>query len=315
MDPVQGVGLAAEVAGDVPEQALEAFVRLDPAGGEVPVEPADAGPPGSLASMTDSAPQIPRDSVTLSGGARMPLLGFGTWQIKGDEAVAATSAALEAGYRHLDTATIYGNEAEVGRALADSGLARDDVFVTTKCPPHLAGREIETLEQSLEMLRLEQVDLWLIHWTPDEGAGVAIWEQFVEARDRGLARELGVSNYPAVLVDELLDATGVKPAVNQVEWSPFLFDAEVVAQHRSREIVLEGYSALRGGTLEDPTIGAIADRLGRTPAQVIVRWHLQHGIVVIPKSVRADRIRSNADVGGFALSAADMAAVDALGRG
>jgi diketogulonate reductase-like aldo/keto reductase len=263
--------------------------------------------------MTDSAPQIPRDSVTLNGGARMPLLGFGTWQIKGDEAVAATSAALESGYRHLDTATIYGNEAEVGRALADSGLARDDVFVTTKCPPHLAGKEIETLEQSLDMLRLEQVDLWLIHWTPDEGAGVGIWEQFVAAREQGLAREVGVSNYPAELVDELVDATGVTPAVNQVEWSPFLFDQAVLDQHRERGIALEGYSALRGGTLEDPTIGAIAARLGRTPAQVIVRWHLQHGIIVIPKSVRAERIRSNADVGGFELTDQDMAAIDRLG--
>ena len=264
--------------------------------------------------MTDSAPQIPRDFVTLPGGARMPLLGFGTWQIKGEEAVAATSAALEAGYRHLDTATIYGNEAEVGRALAGSGLARDEVFVTTKCPPHLAGQEIRTLQQSLELLGVDQVDLWLVHWTPDEGAGAGIWEQFVAAREQGLAREIGVSNYPAELVDELVAATGVTPAVNQVEWSPFLFDPEVVSQHRERGIVLEGYSALRGGTLEDPTIGAIAERLGRTPAQVIVRWHLQHGIVVIPKSVRAERIRSNADVGGFELSAEDMAAVDALGR-
>lgn len=264
--------------------------------------------------MTESAPQIPRDVVTLTGGARMPLLGFGTWQIKGEDAVAATSAALEAGYRHLDTATIYGNEAEVGRALADSGLARDEVFVTTKCPPHLAGQELATLEQSLEMLRLDQVDLWLIHWTPDEGAGVAIWEQFVAAREQGLAREVGVSNYPAELVDELVSATGVTPAVNQVEWSPFLFDQEIVDQHRERGIALEGYSALRGGTLEDPTIGAIAERLGRTPAQVIVRWHLQHGIVVIPKSVRTERIRSNADVGGFELSSEDMAALDALGR-
>jgi 2,5-diketo-D-gluconate reductase A len=243
----------------------------------------------------------------------MPLLGFGTWQITGKDALAAVGTALEAGYRHIDTATIYRNEAEVGRALAESGLAREDVFVTTKCPPDLAGRELDTIRRSLDLLGIDQVDLWLVHWTPAQGVGVDIWEKYVEARELGLARDIGVSNYRAHQIDELVAATGVVPVVNQIKWSPLLFKRHVVEEHRERGIALEGYSALRGGTLENPTINEIADRLGRTPAQVIVRWHLQHGIIAIPKSRDAARIRSNADVGGFELSEGDMARLDALG--
>jgi diketogulonate reductase-like aldo/keto reductase len=265
--------------------------------------------------MTDSAsmPQIPDDAVAFDSGGRMPLLGFGTWQIKGREAVAATGAALEAGYRHLDTAMIYDNEAEVGRALRESGVAREDVFVTTKCPPHMAGQELDTLRRSLDLLGIERVDLWLIHWTPEDGVGLDIWEKFIEAREQGLARDIGVSNYYAEQLDELTSKTGVSPVVNQIKWSPLLFKPDVLAQHRERGVALEGYSGLRGGTLEDPTILRVAERTGRTPAQVIVRWHLQHGVIVIPKSRKAERIRSNADVAGFELSAEDMAALDALG--
>ena len=265
--------------------------------------------------MADTTPHLPVDAAILPGGASMPLLGFGTWQITGEDAVRATAAALEAGYRHLDTATVYGNEAEVGRALADSGVPREDVFVTTKCLPRRAGRERETLEQSLEALRTDHVDLWLIHAPGDGRVNEDMWRAFVDARDQGLAREIGVSNFDVSLVDEVTAATGVVPAVNQVEWSPYLFDAGTLAAHRERGVVLEGYSALRHGTLDDPTIGAIAERLERTPAQVIIRWHVQHGVVVIPKSVDAGRIRSNADVAGFSLSDEDMAAIDALRRG
>jgi diketogulonate reductase-like aldo/keto reductase len=274
------------------------------------------GARGYHRDMTDNAPQIPDDTVTLPGGARMPLLGFGTWQIKGQDAVAATTTALEAGYRHIDTATVYGNEAEVGRALADSGVAREDVFVTTKFPPERAGQERETLSKSLELLQTDHVDLWLIHAPSDDGSeNVAMWRAFVEARDSGLAREIGVSNFETAQLDEITKATGVSPAVNQIEWSPLLFDARTLAEHRDRGIALEGYSALRGGTLDHPTIVGIAERLDRSPAQVIIRWHLQHEVIAIPKSVNADRIRSNADVAGFSLSEEDMAAIDALGRG
>lgn len=264
-------------------------------------------------SPHESNTLIPDDAVTLDGGGRMPLLGFGTWQLKGEEAVSATETALAAGYRHLDTATIYENEREVGRGLGSSGVPRGEVFVTTKCPPNLVGREVDTLEQSLELLGTDHVDLWLIHWTPDEGVGVDIWEQFVRAREQGLARDIGVSNYTAAQIDELTAATGVKPAVDQIKWSPLLYDAAVASQLRERGVVLEGYSGLRGGTLEDPAVGEVAERAGRTPAQVIVRWHLQHGFVAIPKSRAAERICANADVGGFELSDEDMAALDALG--
>ena len=139
--------------------------------------------------MTDDAPRIPDHTATLTAGARIPLLGFGTWQITGQEAVDATSAALEAGYRHLDTATVYGNEGEVGRALADSAVPRDDVFVTTKCPPGRAGRELDTLRESLELLQTDHVDLWLIHWPGEGAANADMWRAFVEAREAGLARE------------------------------------------------------------------------------------------------------------------------------
>ncbi|GAA1157095.1 aldo/keto reductase [Nocardioides aquiterrae] len=264
--------------------------------------------------MSDTAPHIPDDAAILPGGSTMPLLGFGTWQITGDDAVRATATALAAGYRHLDTATVYGNESEVGRALAESGVPRDDVFITTKCPPHRAGSERETLEQSLEALRTDRVDLWLIHWPADGPVNTDLWRALVEARDAGLTREIGVSNFDLALVDEVTAATDVAPAVNQIEWSPFLFDAGTLAAHRERGIVLEGYSALRHGTLDDPTIVSIAERLERSPAQVIVRWHIQHGVVVIPKSVDADRIRTNADVADFSLTDEDMAAIDALGR-
>jgi diketogulonate reductase-like aldo/keto reductase len=255
---------------------------------------------------------FPQDTAGLASGGQMPLLGFGTWQIKGKKATESVGWALDAGYRHLDTATVYGNEREVGRGLADSGVGRDDVFVTTKCPPRNTGRELDTLRASLDALGTNHVDLWLIHWPGGSGADVTMWRGFGEAQQQGLARDIGVSNYSLAQLDELTRETGVTPAVNQVEWSPLLFDRAVLDGHRERGIVLEGYSALRGGTLEHPVITSIADDLGRTPAQVIVRWHLQHGIVVIPKSTHEERIRSNAEV-AFELSAEQMAAMDALG--
>ncbi len=256
-----------------------------------------------------TTPAVPTTAAALPAGGSMPLLGFGTWQITGPAAQESVEAALEAGYRHLDTATIYGNEREVGAGLAASGVARDQVFVTTKCPPDKADSAREVLEQSLEMLGVDAVDLWLIHWP---GAGLPLWETFLQARQDGLVRDVGVSNYSLDMLDELERSTGVAPAVNQIKWSPLLYDAAVEQGHRDRSVVLEGYSALRGGTLEDPVIGGIAERLGRTPAQVIVRWHLEHGVVAIPKSTNPERIRSNADVDGFSLSAEDLAALDGL---
>ncbi len=258
-------------------------------------------------------PELPDYAVTFDSGGRMPLLGLGTWQIKGQEAVAATAAALESGYRHIDTATMYRNEGEVGQALQDSDVAREDVFVTTKCPPDLAGQELDTLRKSLDLLGTDHVDLWLIHAPAKNNASLDMWRAFIEARESGLARDIGVSNFGVELIDEITSATGSAPAVNQIEWSPLLFDAKVLEDHRARGVALEGYSALRGGTLDNPTIVRVAESMGRTPAQVIIRWHLQHGVVVIPKSRNAERIRTNADVADFELSAEDMAALNGLG--
>ena len=269
------------------------------------------GAAGTMHAMTD-APAIPTDAAALPSGRGMPLLGFGTWRLSGDDAVSATVAALAAGYRHLDTATIYGNETQIGAALRQSDVARDDVFVTSKLPPDRADRARQTLEQSLEQLGLDALDLWLVHWPPDGGASVPVWEQLLAARQDGLVRDIGVSNYSLAQLDELEQATGVVPAVNQCKWSPLLFDRAFLDGHRERGVVFEGYSGLKGGTLEHPVITGIAGRLGRTAAQVIVRWHVQHGTVVIPKSKSPERIRANADVGGFALIDDDMAALNGL---
>jgi diketogulonate reductase-like aldo/keto reductase len=244
----------------------------------------------------------------------MPLLGFGTWTLRGELAVPAVRTALECGYRHVDTATMYGNESDVGRALRESGVPRDRVFLTTKCPPSMAGRELATLEASLARLGVDQVDLWLVHSPVRQGSTVDTWRAFVEARDRGWARDIGVSNFDAALVDEVGEATGVVPAVNQIEWSPLLYRPSVVQAHRTRGVVLEGYSGLRGGILDREVVTGIAADLDRTPAQVVLRWHLQHGVVVIPRSAQRDRIRSNADLDGFELSPEQMDALDALGR-
>ena len=259
--------------------------------------------------MSD-APRTPSDAATLERG-RMPLLGFGTWPLKGEECVTAVRTALQAGYRHLDTATEYRNEAEVGRGLAASGVPREDVFLTTKWPgDDDAGTALGTLRRSLEALGTEYVDLWLVHWS---GAGRReVWRHFVEAREQGLARDIGVSNFDLAMIDQAREDTGVQPAVNQVKWNPMLFDAGFLAGHRERGVVLEGYSALRYGAHEDVTVRGIADRHGATPVQVLVRWHLQHGIVVIPKSANPERIRSNADVDWFRLTAEEMATLDGL---
>lgn len=250
-------------------------------------------------------------TAPLAAGGTIPLLGFGTWQLRGDEAYRAILAALEVGYRHLDTATGYGNEREVGRALRDSGLPRDEVFVTTKLPPDRAGRERETLDRSLEDLGLEQVDLWLIHWPP-KGAGVPVWEQFLAARDSGRARHIGVSNYSTAQLDELQAATGELPAVNQIRWSPQVYDAERLAEHRQRDVVLEGYSPFRAGWLEDPDLVEIAAAHEVTPAQVILRWHLETGVVAIPKSAQPARIAANFDVFDFTLSGPEVEQISSI---
>ena len=261
-------------------------------------------------------PEVPDVSAPLPSGGSMPLLGLGTWQTTGPTATDAVAWALEAGYRHLDTATVYRNEAEVGEGIRRSAVDRREVFLTTKCPGETAPADARAvLERSLSALGTDVVDLWLVHWPPPDGLGADLWTVFAQARADGLVRDIGVSNYSLAQVDALEQATGVRPAVNQIRWSPLLHDPAVEDGHRERRVVLEGYSTLKGGTLEHPVVVGIAERLGRTPAQVLVRWHLEHEVVVIPKSVSRERIAANADVGGFRLSVDDVAALDALGRG
>jgi len=261
---------------------------------------------------TDNSSDYTRPSVPLHNGPQMPLLGFGTWQIPNEEAAAATGFALEAGYRHVDTATGYGNETGVGKAIAASGLARDSVFVTTKMPPDHVGRERQTLEESLTKLGLDRVDLWLVHWPPNKQATPQAWEQFVRAQQDGLATSIGVSNYSIEQIDELIAATGVAPAVNQIKWGPGLFDQAVLDGLSERGVVLEGYSPLRVTPLDDPTLVEIAAAHDATTAQVIIAWHVRHGIVVIPKSSRQERIVANAAGVRVELSDDEVARIDKL---
>src|SRR3954449_6762538 len=193
------------------------------------------------------------DTVKLGDGASMPLLGFGTWRLRDEQAYRAVRDALDAGYRHVDTATMYGNEADVGRALRDSGVPREQVFVTTKLPAERAAGEAGTLEASLRALGVDAVDLWLIHWPPG-GAAPRVWRELLAAQDAGRAHSGGVSNYSLAQLDELTAATGRTPAVNQIRWGPTLYDAATLAGHRERGVVLEGYSPFRTTNLHDPVL-------------------------------------------------------------
>jgi diketogulonate reductase-like aldo/keto reductase len=257
-------------------------------------------------------PDVP--SARLAGGGTMPLLGFGTWQMTGPTCYDAVRTALDLGYRHIDTATMYRNEAQVGRALRDSGLPRDDVFVTTKLPPGDAGRPDATLDASLSALGVDAVDLWLVHWPPG-GPGVDLWRRFVAARDDGRARAIGVSNYSLDQLDVLTRETGGTPQVNQIRWAPSLYDATVETGHRERGVVLEGHSPFKSSDLADPVLREIADRHGVPTSSVVLRWHVEHGVVVIPKSADPGRIRANLEATGFTLDAEEVDRIDRLARG
>jgi diketogulonate reductase-like aldo/keto reductase len=240
------------------------------------------------------------------------MIGFGTWQLQGQLAYEATRHALQIGYRHIDTATMYRNEQQVGRALADSGVDRADVFVTTKLPPGNAGRTRATIEESLKALGTDYVDLWLVHWPPRGRILVPLWRDFLAARDDGLTRAVGVSNYGIRQIDELTEATGEHPAVNQISWSPSRYDAGLLAAHNERAVALEGYSPLKGARLRDRTLAEIAAKYGVTPAQVVLRWHIDTGVIVIPKSSHAERIEQNFDIFGFSLTPEEVARINNL---
>ncbi|MFG2484370.1 aldo/keto reductase [Streptomyces virginiae] len=265
--------------------------------------------------------QVP--AIKLNNGTLMPQLGYGVWQVPDAEAERAVGTALEAGYRSIDTAAIYGNEAGTGKAVAASGLAREELFVTTKLwngPKQKWGRDqvLRAFDDSLAKLRLDHVDLYLIHWPrPMRDDFVAIWKTFEEIAASGRARAVGVSNFRPADLARIAAESELVPAVNQVELHPLFPQAELRAVHAERGIATEAWSPLGQGKelLTLPAVAAIAAAYGRSAAQVVLRWHLQHGNIVIPKSVTPARIRENLDVFGFELSAADMAALDALGAG
>jgi 2,5-diketo-D-gluconate reductase A len=250
--------------------------------------------------------------VDLDRGVAMPMVGFGTWQLRGQQAYQAIRHALQVGYRHIDTATMYRNEDQVGRAMADSGLDRSDIFVTTKLQPGNAGRARAILAESLRALGTDYVDLWLVHWPPRGQASPRLWREFLASRDEGLCRAVGVSNYSVPEIDDLLEATGERPAVNQIPWSLPQYDPALLAAHAQRGVAVEGYSSLKGTRLRAPVLAEIASSHGVTPAQVVLRWHLELGIIVIPKSARPERIESNLDLFGFSLTPEEMARLSHL---
>ena len=247
----------------------------------------------------------------LADGTEMPMLGLGVWQVRnGPDCENAVRWALELGYRHIDTAQAYGNEESVGRALRGSGVARDEVFLTTKFYPGNDDPEREA-ERSLERLGVDHVDLYIIHWP--QGGPTWAWSGMERALERGYARGIGVSNFSEQELDEVLGVASVRPVVNQVQFSPFKFRRGLLAACDRNDVALEAYSPLGTGRhLGDETVGEIARRLDRTPAQVLLRWCLQRDLPVIPKSTHRERIDENAQIFDFALSQDDVATLDAL---
>jgi diketogulonate reductase-like aldo/keto reductase len=259
-------------------------------------------------------------TITLNNKSTIPQLGFGVFKVPPDETTEAVLRALEAGYRHIDTAAMYGNERGVGEAIRRFGLPREDVFITTKLNNDAHGRAQapRALERSLSELGTDYVDLYLIHWPlPRQDRYVETWEALVELQEQGPARAIGVSNFQPHHLRQIIDATGVVPAVNQIELHPYLAQDELRRVDADEGIATEAWSPIaRGGALlRDPVITTTAEKYARTPAQVVIRWHLQLGNVVIPKSVTPERIVENFDVFGFELSDDDMASITGLDRG
>jgi diketogulonate reductase-like aldo/keto reductase len=248
---------------------------------------------------------------TLADGNEIPLLGLGVWQVpEGPECENAVRWALEAGYRHVDTAQAYENERSVGRAVRDSGVPREDVYITTKFHP---GRKdpVAEVQRSLERLGVDAVDLYIIHWP--QGGPTWAWDGMQRAREQGYARSIGVSNFSVADIDAVLEVADVPPTVNQVQFSPFEYRRRLLDACEQRGVAIEAYSPLGTGRhLDDEVVGRIADRLGRTPAQVLVRWCVEHELIVLPKSTHRERIEENAQIFDFSLSDEDMAALDAL---
>lgn len=265
--------------------------------------------------MTD-ANGVPR--LSLNDGHTIPQLGFGVYQLPDAETPRIVGAALDAGYRSIDTAAIYGNEAGVGRALRETAIPRDAVFVTTKLWNGRQGYEstLTAFDESLERLGLESVDLYLIHWPcPQNDLYIDTWRALARLKQEGRARSVGVSNFTAAHLERAIGETGVTPAVNQIELHPHFQQRALREVHARLGIVTESWSPLgQAKALNDPVLTGIAERHGRSPAQIVLRWHVENGLVAIPKSATPSRIAENLSVFDFSLSAEDRAAIDALDR-
>jgi 2,5-diketo-D-gluconate reductase A len=267
-----------------------------------------------MSFSTDSVPQR-----ALADGVEIPQLGFGVFQVPPPDTTEVVTRAFAAGYRHVDTAAAYQNEAEVGQAFRASGLDREDVFITTKCFNDAHGYEEakHAFKDSLDRLELDYVDLYLIHWpVPSQDKYVDTWRAFIELQGDGLVRSIGVSNFQPAHLRRLIDETGVTPVVNQVELHPFFQQAGLRREHEDLGIVTEAWSPLaQGQVLDDPVIAGITEAHGKTHGQVVIRWHLQLGNVVIPKSVTPERIEQNRAVFDFELDDAQIAEIEELDAG
>jgi 2,5-diketo-D-gluconate reductase A len=267
--------------------------------------------------MSTTNSQIPQ--ISLRDSDTIPQLGFGVFQIPPRETEEVVAQALSAGYRHIDTAAAYRNEPEVGQAIHASGLERGEVFVTTKCfnDDHGYEQAKRALDASLKRLETDYVDLYLIHWpVPAHDKYVETWKAFIDTRAEGLVRSIGVSNFQPAHLERIIRETGETPAINQIELHPYFQQRGLRHEHEELGIVTEAWSPLaQGKALDDPAIVAIAQAHAKTPGQVVIRWHLQLGNVVIPKSVTPQRIEENFDVFDFELSAAEMQTIETLDAG
>ena len=257
---------------------------------------------------------VPR--IRLNDGTEIPALGYGTWQLDEGAVPEALGAALDAGYRHIDTAHAYGNEAAIGRVIADADIARDELWITSKLWNDRHGRDatLRAFDGTMERLGLDVLDLYLIHWpVPMEDKYAESWQAMVELREQGRIRSIGVSNFEPDHIDRIVGETGVVPSVDQIELHPRYQQRDIRDTLAARDIRIESWSPLgQGEIMSDPTIARIAETHGKSPAQVILRWHLDQGLIVFPKSTSPDHIRSNMDVFDFALDAEQTAAIDAL---
>jgi len=257
-------------------------------------------------------------TITLNNGTEIPQLGFGVYQVPPEDTKRATLEALEVGYRHIDTAQMYGNEKGVGEAVAESGLAREEIFVTSKLNNGFHAREdaLKAFDRSLETLGFEYLDLFLIHWPlPAVGDYVETWKALEEIKASGRVEAIGVSNFQPAHLQRLFDETETVPAVNQIEVHPYLTNEVARAFNTEHGIITEAWSPIaQGGVLKDPVIQAIADRVGRSTAQVTLRWHLQRGDIIFPKSVTRSRVEENFALFDFELTADDLTAIAGLNR-